>query len=129
MNELLSRLTPAHFLRGWPVYWRIYLPFWIHLIYILGVLALSLFLHGTNLILFIQNWLPEIVDWPYLVNIFVGVGIYFAGRPLVKRGQKKVSMAFESDFYKRQYSIFGVLYKFNKGMISLIILFLFFFIE
>ena len=126
MSELLNRLTPKHLRNGWPIYWRLALPFWIHLIFILIILSSTLYVNHGGLIESLKKAIPTIVDLPYVLNVLFGVVLYFALYPFYRKVKSFASRRFESDYYKRQFSIFGSIEKFNRGLISLILISLLF---
>jgi hypothetical protein len=119
MAQIYDELSCRHLRRGWPVYWRINLPFCVHLAY-LGAALAFVFSYESDLVdYYVARFAPSLVDRPEIPNTLIAAVLYLLGLPLVRRGNAWLSRRFECSFYRSQFALLAPLEKFNRGLFCL----------
>lgn len=122
MATLFPQLTLRHFIRGWSIFWRINLPFWMTLLHIVGSygLAGSMVLSGRWS--GVEGWAPALGRVPLAASLLNGMVFFLAFWPAVWLARRALSRRFESNFWKAQFAIVGKLNRFARSLAVLLAL-------
>lgn len=125
MANLFKRLTPRHFSDGWPVFWRVNLPYWTRLVH--GGAAAVLAYQAES------RWgdalavrCPSLIRSP-LFTFLVGVLLYFFLLwPLERWVHRSIQHRLEADFWRAQFALVEGLTKLSQGLSTLLVVLLLF---
>ncbi|MBK6879951.1 MAG: hypothetical protein IPN65_10050 [Elusimicrobia bacterium] len=125
MANLFKKLTPRDFSNGWPVFWRVNLPFWVRLVH-LTVAFVAAYTAETR-------WGDILASrWPFLlrspvVTLLWGVALFFILLwPLERWVHRTIQRRLEADFWRAQFALVDGLTKLSQGLSALLaVLFLF----
>lgn len=119
MAQIYQKITRRHLSQGWPIYWRINLPFLVHLAY-LGAALAFIFAAEIDLVgYYVGRFAPSLADRPEIPNTLIAAVLYLLGLPLVRRAVAWLSRRCECSFYRSQYALLANLEKFNRGLFCL----------
>jgi len=119
MANLFKKLTPRDFSDGWPVFWRVNLPFWVRLIHLAAawVAAYTAETHWGD---------PLAARWPFLLRspvatLLWGVALFFILLwPLERWVHRTIRRRLEADFWRAQFALVDGLTKLSQGLSALL---------
>ncbi len=120
MTTLFERLTFRHFLRGWSVFWRMNLPFWIELGHAAAAVGLMILLQSYERALLALGRIPGLAGRP--LAVFAGGSLLLFGLlwPLFRPVSRRVGARVESDFWRSQFMLVAALNRFSRALSALL---------
>lgn len=125
MANLFRKLTPRHFSDGWPVFWRVNLPYWTRLAHV-GLAAVLAFRAESRWGDALALCWPALIRSP-LATFLVAVFVFFLILWPVERWiHRAVQHRLEADFWRAQFALVDGLTKLSQGLSTLLLVLLLF---
>lgn len=119
MGTLFDRLTPKHFARGWPIFWRMNLPHWVSLLHLGGAIAGAFraedFLADGPL----RRW-PAALESPLWTTAVLSAALFLVFWPPVRWLRRGLRRWSDADFWKSQFALLDGLGKLSRGIATLL---------
>lgn len=119
MANLFRKLTSRDFSNGWPVFWRVNLPFWVRLLH-LALAFVAAYTVETR-------WGDAVAArWPLLMRspvatLLWGVVLFFVLLwPLERWIHRTIQHRLEVDFWRAQFALVDGLTKLSQGLSTLL---------
>ena len=119
MGTLFDRLTPKHFARGWPIFWRMNLPHWVSLLHLGGSLSAAYRAEGLLADGLLRRW-PSVLDCPLWTTAALGGLIFVVSWPFVRWFQRVLQRWSDAEFWKSQFALLAGLGKLSRGIATLL---------
>lgn len=121
MKTLFDRLTKDNFSEGWPIFWRMNLPFSLALLHAAAAVAIVLELQSKDSVRRFAAGLRFFSDRPlgfWLAVLAVVYGILWVPASALRRWAAAKA---NSEFWRRQLGLLSVLQRFTRGMFGLLV--------
>ena len=122
MATLFPQLTLRHFIRGWSIFWRINLPFWITLLHVIGAYALAGAVVLSGRWNGVEGWVPSLGAQPLFASLLSGTLFFLGLWPLVWPTRRALSRSADSAFWTAQFAMVAKLNRFARSLAVLLAL-------
>jgi len=120
MANLFQKLTPRNFSDGWPVFWRVNLPYWTRLAHLGTAVVLAYQAESRWGDALAQRW-PALIRSP-LFTLLLGTLLFFAALwPLERWVHRAIQHRLEADFWRAQFALVEGLTKLSQGLSTLLV--------
>lgn len=124
MRTLFHRFTWHDFSRGWPIFWRMNLPFWVDLFHIGLSVALALALSERAAVENFWNRWPGWAVHPWARESILALGIYLGLWPVFWGMKKSIHQWADSAFWLSQFALVSGVRKLSRWLAALLVAFL-----
>ena len=129
MRTLFHRFTPRHFLQGWPIFWRMNLPFWVDLLHAAAALLMASSPSGRMAVdRFEARWSWSVAH-PVGTELILATGLFLLLWPVVWAVKRGLAHWTDASFWQAQFALVGGLRKLSRWLAALLGVLLFFLLE
>lgn len=119
MANLFKKLTPQNFSDGWPVFWRVNLPYWTRLAHWGAAVVLAYQAESRWGDALALRW-PALVRSP-LFTLLLGAFLFFLALwPLEQWVHRAIQRRLEADFWRSQFALVEGLTKLSQSLSTLL---------